>query len=48
MDLDLDVDALQLLGGEEAHLIIQRCTTSCLITCTNTCPGSCDVSVGTY
>jgi|KBSSwiStaDraftv2_1062776.scaffolds.fasta_scaffold2141335_3 hypothetical protein len=36
-ELALDLDALQLLEGEEAHLLIARCTFTCTHTCQDTC-----------
>ncbi|MEU7826701.1 hypothetical protein [Catellatospora sp. NPDC049133] len=37
MDLELDVEALQLFGAEEALLIVQPCTVSCVKSCSVTC-----------
>ncbi|GIE75539.1 hypothetical protein Aph02nite_14890 [Actinoplanes philippinensis] len=47
MDLDLDLDALQLLAGESAQLIIELdkgCTNSCLLTCGYSCDITCDIT----
>ncbi|SFE29826.1 hypothetical protein SAMN05421541_10147 [Actinoplanes philippinensis] len=44
MDLDLDLDALQLLAGESAQLIIEQdkgCTVTCMDSCRSTCAASC-------
>ena len=43
MDLDLDLDALQLLAGEEAHLAISP-DKDCTVTCTDSCKSTCTVS----
>jgi len=47
MDLDLDLDALQLLAGEQAQLIIELdkgCTNSCGLSCGYSCDITCDVT----
>ena len=44
LDFELDLDALQLLDGNEAHLMIVRCTTSCLTTCEESCQTTCKVT----
>jgi hypothetical protein len=36
-DLDLEVDALQMLHGQEAQLLVENCT----VTCPLTMPGQC-------
>ena len=49
MDLDLDIDALQLLTGGEAQLMTPtpgpHCTLSCLATCYYSCDISCDITL---
>lgn len=45
MDLALDIDALQMLAGEEAQLMNEKtinCTNSCGLTCGYSCQISCD------
>ena len=44
LDFELDLDALQLLDGGEAHLMIVRCTVSCLTTCEQSCQTTCRVT----
>jgi len=47
MDLDLDLDALQLLAGEEAHLAInpdKDCGNSCGLSCGYSCDITCDIT----
>ena len=44
MDLELDLDALQLLAGEEVNLAInpdKDCTLTCTSSCKSTCIASC-------
>jgi len=43
MDLDLDLDALQLLAGETAQLLIEL-DKGCTVTCTNSCESTCTAS----
>ena len=37
VDCSLDLDGLQLLDGDEAHLMAMPCTVSCLQSCQTTC-----------
>ena len=37
LELELDLGALQMLDGEEAHLLIGHCTDSCSRSCGVTC-----------
>ena len=46
LDFELDLDALQLLDGDEAGLMIVRCTVTCSTSCDNTCAVTCTVTGG--
>ena len=37
LELELDLGALQMVDGEEAHLLIGHCTDSCSRSCGVTC-----------
>jgi hypothetical protein len=41
VDFELDLDALQLLDGAEAHLMIVHCTVSCSVSCSQSCQTTC-------
>ena len=41
LDFELDLDALQMLDGIEAHLMIVRCTISCSASCSESCQTTC-------
>lgn len=43
MEFELDLDALQLLRGDEARLA-RDISPNCTITCTNSCDSTCTVS----
>ena len=44
LDFELNLDALQLLDGDEAGLMIVQCTTSCGLSCGLSCSVTCRVT----
>jgi hypothetical protein len=46
LDFELDLDALQLLDGDEAGLMIVHCTVTCSTSCETTCTMTCTVTGG--
>ena len=46
LDFELNLDALQLLDGDEAGLMIVNCTVTCGSTCASTCTVTCTVTGG--
>ena len=41
VEFELNLDALQLLDGDDAGLMIVHCTTSCAVSCSQSCTKTC-------